>query len=629
MAPGRLRAWVGRSLRRKLLVPILVTVTLVLTVLGLLAFLVGRSAVEQEVQQRNRELAALVSQAVGSEFDHRLNTVALLVGQLVSAPAPQARAAALRNFRLQAPTTYRALYLLDVSGTTVIDVSANVEALVALTDTSRLLIPRGALPDYAMDAFERAKSGLIFVSPTIIADSDQVPLTVLGVPVLDSNDLIGAILVVEIDGRNLWRTIDEIRVGDTGRAFVASADGQIIAHPQREYIGRPLPAELSTVTAGYEGLTIYRDPLSGQDLLAAFSPVSGRSGWSIVVEQAQAEALAPVNTIAALTFVVMVLGLGCATIVTFWIARSITRPLQNLVRATDYIARTGDLTHDIPVNGADEVDQLAGSFNGMIDTLRDARDGVLAAQAVAQELRIARQIQTSLLPSGPPRLPGFDIAADSVPANEVGGDFYAYHRLSGGQSSHSGLVINVGDVSGKGIPAALYMAVSASVLAAQVALAADVRQLYTELNTLLLPRSTQTRINTALLTVHLDLRPEGWQAHIVNAGLIAPLHRRGDQCAYLEVGGFPLGSVPGATYRHLDLPLERGDWLVLCSDGIVEAMDPQRGLYGFDRLAAHIGASPAGSASEMVASILKDVAAFTAGVPQHDDMTVVAIRLIQ
>ncbi|HYF61211.1 MAG TPA: SpoIIE family protein phosphatase, partial [Herpetosiphonaceae bacterium] len=460
-------------------------------------------------------------------------------------------------------------------------------------------------------------------------DLDQVPITVLGVPVLDSQDLIGAILVVEIDGRNLWQTIDEIRVGATGRAFVAAADGLIIAHPQREYIGRTLPAELTTVTDGYEGLSTYRDPITGQDLLAAYSPVGGRSGWSIVVEQAQAEALAPVNTIAALTFVVMVLGLGCATLVTFWIARSITRPLQNLVQATKYIAHTGDLTHDIPVIGSDEVNQLAGSFNGMIDTLRDARDRLLTAQAVAQELRIAREIQTGLLPAGPPQLPGFDIAADSLPANEVGGDFYAYHRLSGGQSSHSGLVITVGDVSGKGIPAALYMAVSASVLAAQVALAANVGQLYRELNTLLLPRSAQTRINTALLAVHLDLRQDHWQAHIVNAGLVAPLHRRGDRCEYLDVGGFPLGSVPGATYLHLDLPLERGDWLVLCSDGIVEAMDPRRELYGFDRLAAHIAVSPAGSAAEMVASILRDVTDFTAGEAQHDDMTVVAIRLNQ
>ena len=121
MGKSRVRNWVGRSLRRKLLVPILSTVTVVLTVLGLLAFQVGRAAVEQEVQKRNEELPALVAQAVGSEFDHRLNTVALLVGQLISAPAPEARAAALRTFRLQAPTTYRALYLVDVSGATVIE----------------------------------------------------------------------------------------------------------------------------------------------------------------------------------------------------------------------------------------------------------------------------------------------------------------------------------------------------------------------------------------------------------------------------------------------------------------------------------------------------------------------------
>ena len=142
------------------------------------------------------------------------------------------------------------------------------------------------------------------------------------------------------------------------------------------------------------------------------------------------------------------------------------------------------------------------------------------------------------------------------------------------------------------------------------------------------PRTAQTRINTALLTVHLDTHAEQWFAHVVNAGLIAPLHRRNGVSSYLDVGGLPLGAVPGAQYQHLDQPLRDGDWLVLCSDGIIEAMNCDREIYGFERLQAHVSTSAAQTAAALVTTIMQDIEAFTGGADQHDDMTVVVIRIV-
>jgi serine phosphatase RsbU (regulator of sigma subunit) len=225
-------------------------------------------------------------------------------------------------------------------------------------------------------------------------------------------------------------------------------------------------------------------------------------------------------------------------------------------------------------------------------------------------------------------VPGLDIAAHCLPAKEVGGDFFGYYRLAANHTTSRELIVTVGDVSGKGIPAALYMAVSSSALATQVALSSSIVELYAALNLILHPRTAQTRINTALLTVHLDRHDDQWLAHVVNAGLIAPLHRRAALSSYLEVGGLPLGAVPAARYRHIDQPLEYGDWLIMCSDGIIEAMNGQREMYGFERLQSHVSGSAATTAAAMVATIMQDIETFTGGADQHDDMTVVVIRVV-
>lgn len=624
----RLSSWLGRSLRRKLLLAIITTVVVVLGILGMLSFLIGQRAIRYEVEMRNAHLASLMAQTIGTEFTDRFNHVALLVTQLQRTSTFDAQAQTLRDFRLNSPTTYQGLYVVASDGSVIIDVAAELETLAGLTSTATLLPqPRTMLPVEAQQAFTEALKGKTFISPTLISQFDQVPITILAWPITDQRGQVTNVLVVKIDGRKLWRDVDDVRIGTTGRVFVASAEGFIIAHPERNYIGQPLATELRPVIAGYQGQIEYRDPVSGQLMLAAYSPVSGRSGWSIIVEQARDEALAPVNSIAFLTLVMLLFALGCATIITFAIARSITRPIQKLVQATRYITHTGDLSHDIPVVGTDEVNQLAGAFNGMMATLRTARDRLLEAQTVEQELRIAREIQTSLLPAGPPYIPGLDIAADCVPAQDVGGDFYGYYRLAVNHARSRELLVTVGDVSGKGIPAALYMAVSSSALAARVTLASNIVQLYDELNTILHPRTTQTRMNTALLTVHLDTHQQQWFAHVVNAGLIAPLHRSSSDCQYLDVGGLPLGAVLTARYDHLDVPLQCGDWLILCSDGIIEAMNEQREIYGFDRLQDHVANSPVDTAQAMVASIMHEVLAFAGKANQHDDMTVVVIRM--
>jgi sigma-B regulation protein RsbU (phosphoserine phosphatase) len=138
-------------------------------------------------------------------------------------------------------------------------------------------------------------------------------------------------------------------------------------------------------------------------------------------------------------------------------------------------------------------------------------------------------------------------------------------------------------------------------------------------------------MNIALLYAHFQ-RQEGdtagsaWTVQLVNAGLIAPLLRRADQCEYVDVNGLPLGVIPNARYTQVEFPLQPGDWLVLCSDGIVEAMSPKREMYGFDRLQERVLSCPASHAYDLIDWILTDVKTFIANTEPHDDMTLVVIR---
>ncbi len=241
--------------------------------------------------------------------------------------------------------------------------------------------------------------------------------------------------------------------------------------------------------------------------------------------------------------------------------------------------------------------------------------------ALQREMTLARNIQLSLLPQALPAIPGIDVAALSLPAREVGGDLYACYELP-----PDSYALAIGDVTDKGIPAALYMAVSTTLLAAKAAFMPDVAQLLGQMNVALYPYMARNRMNVALCYARLERAGGQYTAHIANAGMVAPILKRGAQCGYLDIGGVPLGTVCDASpYQVLELPLQAGDVLVLSSDGIVEAMDEAGQLYGFERLLARVQSAPPCSALELQGQILSGARDFAGKAEQHDDMTLVIL----
>jgi sigma-B regulation protein RsbU (phosphoserine phosphatase) len=247
-------------------------------------------------------------------------------------------------------------------------------------------------------------------------------------------------------------------------------------------------------------------------------------------------------------------------------------------------------------------------------------------ERLEKELRFAQRVQTALLPAGlPKRLKGVDVAAAFDSARELGGDFHDY--LS--PDAHT-LVIVVGDVSGKGVPAALY-----SVFAAEAVRGRTFRRRYiperstpagvlSSVNTILHQRQLEEYYCTLCYTV-FDLKRRS--VTLANSGLPYPIRCSADGCAQIELPGVPLGSFPGTTYDEVTFALHAGDLFVFCSDGVFEAMNSQGQEFTAERLLEVVSRSRELTPERLVETIVAAVSDWRGDAAPNDDMTAVAVRI--
>jgi PAS domain S-box-containing protein len=237
-------------------------------------------------------------------------------------------------------------------------------------------------------------------------------------------------------------------------------------------------------------------------------------------------------------------------------------------------------------------------------------------QRLEQELHIARLIQQTLLPKSLPGLPGYEVAAYYQPARQVGGDFYDFLRLPDGQ-----LGLIVGDVSGKGVPAALVMAITRTMLQAAYRLGSPGEILEQVNNSLY--RDIPPNMYVTCLAALLDSKTGRLQ--YANAGHDLPYLRHADGVSKLRATGMPLGLMPDMNYEQKEITLRPGDSVLLYSDGLVEAHDPQREMFGFPRMQGFVGAHPGGAT--LIDTLLAELGRFTGEEwEQEDDITLVTLQ---
>ncbi|MEM7344062.1 MAG: SpoIIE family protein phosphatase, partial [Chloroflexota bacterium] len=243
------------------------------------------------------------------------------------------------------------------------------------------------------------------------------------------------------------------------------------------------------------------------------------------------------------------------------------------------------------------------------------------------ELVLAREIQKNLLPDPSPNWPGLDMVCYSQAAQEVGGDFYSYRRLD---NDH--YLVAVGDVSGKGVSAALLMAMSLSKFDEHFS---DIRPLperFALLDTALTPYKQPHRQNCALCCIEIGevTQDSSIPVSMINAGCIPPYIKRvNGQVEHPEIGGFALGQGFGVTlgYQPHEMQLMPGDLLILTSDGVVEANNQAGDMLGFDQLMKILVDGPTDDAAAMLKYLQLKILEFTEQADQHDDMTIVVIRV--
>jgi sigma-B regulation protein RsbU (phosphoserine phosphatase) len=243
-----------------------------------------------------------------------------------------------------------------------------------------------------------------------------------------------------------------------------------------------------------------------------------------------------------------------------------------------------------------------------------------------KELQFARRVQMALLPTQlPKRVKGVDVAAQFAPARELGGDFHDFLM-----PESNTLVVALGDVSGKGVPAALY-----SVFAGELVRGRTFRRRYLperstpgkvlgSINTILHERQLEEYYCTLCYTV-FDFKRK--TVTVANSGLPYPVRVSGETSGFIELPGVPLGSFIGTEYDEVSYPLHPGDVFVFCSDGVSEAMNERHQEFTPERLLEVVTGARLLPAGQIVQRIVSAVAEHRAGFPPNDDMTVVAIRI--
>jgi sigma-B regulation protein RsbU (phosphoserine phosphatase) len=321
-------------------------------------------------------------------------------------------------------------------------------------------------------------------------------------------------------------------------------------------------------------------------------------------------------------FIALVAGLA--------LAKSITGSVHELFTGTERV-RQGDFTHKIAVKTDDQLGELAGSFNQMTASIEDLLRQAAEKKRLEEELRIAREIQMSLLPQGPLVMPGLSLTALCVPAREVGGDYYDFFPMS-----HNRLGVLIADVSGKGTSAALYMAELKGLVLSLSQIHTSPRSLMIAANRIIadnLDARSFITMTYAVIDLDAGLMTYARAGHTPMMYLPGPGCAGGGTVQVLAPDGLVLGLKidNGEMFERLlveeSLPLHAGDLYLLFTDGITEAMNARDDCFGETRLAQLVEKHAHLPSDQLRERVLREIEAFVAGAPQHDDMTMILLKV--
>jgi sigma-B regulation protein RsbU (phosphoserine phosphatase) len=407
-------------------------------------------------------------------------------------------------------------------------------------------------------------------------------------------------------------------IDERGYIVFVDSSGIVTSHTDMTLAGKTLREATGLDPAAIPTGTLFRAEIGGMEMFCLAGPV--RDYLAILADPVE-DAFASRDRFMPRIAVVLLAVFAALFLSVSRMLRKRVTDAVHLIGDTLHRIAGGDLAGRADVRTSLEFAELSNNINATVDALRAAAEE--RVRRIGAELELAKTIQTSSLPSEPPENPVFRLSASMTPAREVGGDFYDHFRLD-----ETRIVFLVADVSGKGITAALYMMTAKGLLKNRLLADRDPAAALAAANAELCRNNPANMFLTAWVGV---LDTQTGRLEYANAGHNPPLVRRVDGSVEWLRGksGPMLAVLGGAAYRSLSVTLAPGDTLFVYTDGVTEAMDPKGELFGEERLEETLRAVPDGDPASVSRVVRAAVAAFAAGAPAADDLTVLAVQQLE
>ena len=467
------------------------------------------------------------------------------------------------------------------------------------------------------------------------------------------------VLAMDILIEDINHSVVSARVGNRGYVFLMNHDGYVVSAPDLAVVDgtyesvnlmeqEEMKMLAERMASGQSGLISFVK--DGEDVFAAFEPIAP-TGWSMAMVLPLEEVIAPAvvsyenileNTSRAnaqmegIVHSAMVGVLALSALILLGVlffaevrSRKITEPITRLTKEVAVIGQ-GNLDHTVEMHTGDELETLGNAFNQMTKSLGEYMENLAEVTAdrerIATELNVASTIQSSMLPCIFPAFPDqkdFDIYADMHPAKAVGGDFYDFFK-----TDENHLWVVIADVSGKGVPAALFMVIAKTMLKNYAGFGASPAEVLAIVNDRLCENNEADMFVTVFIGV---FEISSGIFTFSNAGHNYPLlYRKGGAFDWLKSSpDFVIAGMEGMKFRDNRVAINPGDRLFLYTDGVTEALNRKEELYGDDRLIETLNRPEAREMSidELVTYMKADLASYADGAEQADDITMLVLEI--
>ena len=466
------------------------------------------------------------------------------------------------------------------------------------------------------------------------------PIAVYTVPIMRKNEqgeetLVG-VLAVDMSIDFLKNTVDSIPVSDSGYSMILSAKNAIVAHPKSIDLGANDTLVVQKVKtengADFDRVSqksehgLFRGFVGSGELSAIYYTTIKSNNWTFLVVWPMQKFLEDQSALLRLIAIMIVCGYVLILVFVLVISFRVSRPLRELAQSVDKFG-DGNYDAELPnVKGHDEIALLTEAFSRMQASIKENINAQKNLGRIERELDFARNIQLAMLPESEKDEicddDRHELAPFILPAKEVGGDFYDFFKID---NDH--LCVVVGDVSGKGVPAALFMMVSRIILRTMMKNLKSVVKTFNSTNYALAKRNKQNMFVTVWMGI-IDLR--SGHVEFASAGHNPPAVRHEDGSVEFipSRSGLVIAAMENVQYRQQVYDLKPGDTLFLYTDGVTEATNSKNELFGDARLLETLAKSKDLETADVCKFVKKEIDSFVQDVPQFDDITMLCVKYI-